>query len=60
MRYSFLPLIQKDLDDVVEQWNNHHISVSRNSNCPNGRPNILFSVPELSGFYQAITLLFLF
>lgn len=49
MRYCFLPLIQRDLDAVAEQWNNHHMSMSRHVNCPNGRPNVLYCVPSISG-----------
>lgn len=41
---------QDELDDTAWTWNAHVIRPSRNPNVPSGRPNIMFSVPEL---YQA-------
>ncbi|KAJ8299951.1 hypothetical protein KUTeg_021470 [Tegillarca granosa] len=51
LHVNFDPCIipQRDLDAVAEQWNNHHMSMSRHVNCPNGRPNVLYCVPSISG-----------
>lgn len=41
---------QKELDQVVLEWNIHKIRKSRNSISPVGRPTIMFEIPE---FYEA-------
>lgn len=42
-------VIQDELDTMVETWNNHWIRPSRNSRTPNGRPSVLYTMPELVG-----------
>ncbi|XP_033725204.1 uncharacterized protein LOC117315168 [Pecten maximus] len=54
LRYVFMPLIQQYLDEIAEQWNNHQISLSRNAHCPNGRPSVLYAMPEISGARDCI------
>ncbi|VDI17274.1 Hypothetical predicted protein [Mytilus galloprovincialis] len=49
LRYCFMPVVQQELNLLVERWNNHHISANRNAACPNGRPNTLHIAPEDSG-----------
>ncbi|KAJ8321138.1 hypothetical protein KUTeg_001263 [Tegillarca granosa] len=45
--FSFLSLIQTDLDETAKVWDSHLIRRSRNTNVPTGRPNIMYSIPEL-------------
>ena len=42
MKFSFMDLIQNDLDETKLLWNNYHIRKVRNSECPNGKPDILY------------------
>ena len=49
MRVCFSYLVQKELDEVKESWNHHHISRSRQAVVPNGKPVLLFSTPEVYG-----------
>ena len=48
MRFCFLGLIQSELDETRALWNNHRIRKTRNSECPAGRPNILYFAPQIS------------
>ena len=49
MRFSFMDVLQEDLDRVVNTWNNHTIRQTRNSECPHGKPNILYLLPRENG-----------
>ncbi|XP_069114180.1 uncharacterized protein [Argopecten irradians] len=49
IRFCFMPLLQRELDDLVVQWNSHYIAQSRQATCPGGRPDILFQLPNLQG-----------
>lgn len=49
IRYCFGPLIQKQLEDLVYEWNHHRIRNSRNSETPGGIPEVLYFLPEQSG-----------
>lgn len=40
MRYCFMELVQKSLDDFKGYWNTHHIRQS--SECPGGVPDVLY------------------
>lgn len=40
-------LKQEDLDNLRHEWNRHRIAPSRNQLGPFGRPNIMYSSPEL-------------
>ncbi|XP_061170646.1 uncharacterized protein LOC133180064 [Saccostrea echinata] len=44
LRYCFMPVLQLELSQIVEEWNTHFISHSRVAQCPNGRPDILHSL----------------
>ena len=49
MRFCFAELIQQSLDRMVQEWNQHHLQTSRGSDCPNAKPDVMFSMPELFG-----------
>ena len=48
-RYCFIGIVQTELDETLELWNNHRIRKVRNSECPSGRPNVLYLLPNLNG-----------
>ena len=49
LKFCFMALIQKELDEVKSQWNRHRIRRVTNSQSPAGRPDVLYFTPELSG-----------
>lgn len=49
LRFCFMALIQKELDTVKELHNAHRIRYVRNQEVPNGKPNILYNIPEMHG-----------
>ena len=49
IRFCFGPIIQKQLDELVSEWNHHYIRESRNSETPGGVPEVLYFLPERSG-----------
>ena len=49
LRFCFIGLVQTELDQTKQLWNNHRIRKNRNAESPAGRPNVLFFTPDLSG-----------
>lgn len=49
LQYSFMALLQEELDTVVKEWNSHRIRQSAHADTPGGVPDILYFMPELSG-----------
>lgn len=47
--FVYSPILQIELDKVVEEWNTHTIRKSRFTQVW-GKPNEMFSLPELHGF----------
>lgn len=47
LRFCFMDVIQKDLDEVRRQWNTHRIRPSAGSRCPPGIPDELFYLPQM-------------
>ncbi|XP_031333705.1 uncharacterized protein LOC116163746 isoform X2 [Photinus pyralis] len=47
IQFCFANLIQRDMDQVILEWNVHRISRSRNSISPTGKPAIMFEMPSL-------------
>ena len=48
LRFCFLPLIQVQLNQFVENWNEHRIRRQR-MEVPSGIPNVLYFQPEIFG-----------
>ena len=46
IRFCFTRILQADLDRAVEIWNNHTIRRQTNSECPSGKPNIMYHLPQ--------------
>ena len=49
IRFCFTRILQADFDRVVLMWNNHTIRSQRNAECPSGKPNMLYYLPETFG-----------
>ncbi len=49
LQFSFGPLIQKELDCLVMEWNNHRIRRYNLSEVPSGVPEVLYHLPETVG-----------
>ena len=46
LRFCYMSILRKDLNEVVRQWNTHRIRPSRGSLCPAGIPDILYLRPR--------------
>lgn len=49
IRFCFMAIIQKELDETRTLWNSHRIRHVNNSECPGGRPDFLYFNPQPSG-----------
>jgi len=49
LRFCFMSIVQTELDQTKNLWNNHYIRKTRNAESPPGRPNVLYFTPLLSG-----------
>lgn len=49
IRYCFMDVLQKELTQVVIQWNQHRMQLKKNHENPGGKPDILFFVPDAYG-----------
>ena len=49
MRYVFGPLLQKELDQYVTEWNHHAIRHSNMAEVPHGVPSVLYNYPSING-----------
>ncbi|XP_030609254.1 uncharacterized protein LOC115796912 [Archocentrus centrarchus] len=47
LQYCFMGPIQDELDETAQVWNAHSIRPSKNINIPSGRPNVMYTLPEL-------------
>lgn len=52
MTYVFTPVIQRECDSFVSNWNTHRIREQKNLLLPTGIPNHMFSFPEQYGGMQ--------
>ena len=53
VRYSFAPLIQRQMDQFVEEWWCHRIRFSRMTEQPPGILNVIYDYPGLYGKKQS-------
>ena len=47
LRFSFLDLIQDDVDRMAMEWNRHLIETKKNAEAPRGKPDIMYFNPQL-------------
>ena len=45
LRFAFIGVLQAELDKTALYWNHHRIRRNRNSEVPDGNPDILYSLP---------------
>ena len=50
--FVFGHLMQADLDEFVEDWNNHPMRPNRNLDSPCGCPADIYDMPTLHGEYN--------
>ena len=49
LAYVYVPVLQRECDIFVNNWNNHRIRSQKDLELPTGVPNHLFSFPERYG-----------
>ena len=49
LRYCFGPVVQKQLADLVIEWNHHRVRKTATAEAPGGVPEVLYFSPESSG-----------
>ena len=49
MKFCFSGILQSELDNIKEKWNNHHIRNSKNAECAGGKPDVLYFNPVAAG-----------
>lgn len=49
LKFCFTDVLQLELHRVAQEWNLHRIRPSNNAECPSGKPDALFFVPETVG-----------
>ena len=54
MRFSFMDVLQAQLDEVQLLWNTHLIRHSQSPRVVTGVPDELFYIPEIQGFASYI------
>ena len=46
LKFCFIDVLQMELHRVAQEWNLHRIRPSNNAECPSGKPDALYFVPE--------------
>ena len=49
LRFCFMPILRDELYEIAAYWNTHSIRPVNNSETPNGRPDVLYYIPETQG-----------
>lgn len=44
-----MSIIQKDLDSIRIRWNSHKIRATRRQECPPGKADVLYYLPDIHG-----------
>lgn len=52
VRFVFLGVLQRDLDECREKWNTHAIRPVNQSRCPSGKPDVMYNLPHRLLFFQ--------
>jgi len=58
LRFSFMNVLQKELDDIKTMWNTHLMRSARSSMPVRGITDELYYIPEIQGINFFCTLLF--
>ena len=51
LRFCFLDLLRKDLDQMKGEWNVHDIRRNRQAETQAGKPHLMYTCPEMFGTY---------
>ena len=49
VRFCFGALIQTQLDEFLQEWNNHRIRPSKKADAPAGVPDVMYYCPSIYG-----------
>lgn len=49
LAFVFGPLVERDCEEFLNDWNSHHIRADKHVGGPSGRPDDLFDAPEMFG-----------
>ncbi|KAI9525212.1 hypothetical protein NQZ68_009892 [Dissostichus eleginoides] len=49
VRFVFMGVLQRDLDECREKWNTHIIRPVNQSRCPSGKPDVMYNLPHRYG-----------
>ena len=44
-----MPLLQREMEEIIDDWNQHKIRLQKKTDRPNGVPNDLYDFPEEKG-----------
>lgn len=47
--FVYMPILQRELEEIKEDWNQHKIRLQKKTDRPNGVPNDLYDFPEEKG-----------
>lgn len=48
LQFCFIHILKRELKIFVNEWNSHNIYVKKNSECQEGKPDIMFHLPEVN------------
>uniref|UniRef100_A0A096M004 Uncharacterized protein n=1 Tax=Poecilia formosa TaxID=48698 RepID=A0A096M004_POEFO len=49
VRFVFMDMLQRDLDECKDRWNKHTIRPVKQSCCPSGKPDVMYHLPHRFG-----------
>lgn len=52
VQYVYLPMLKRDIKDVMDHWNNHSIRKQNLGDTIHGIPETLFRNPEIVGMHE--------
>ena len=56
LAFVFGPLVERDCEEFLNDWNSHHIRADKHAGGPSGRPDDLFDAPEMFGTHNSYRL----
>lgn len=49
VQFCYLNLLQQELFTIMKLWNTHHIRRTQSMMSPNGKPDVMYYMPEIYG-----------
>ncbi|XP_066933073.1 uncharacterized protein [Clytia hemisphaerica] len=56
MQFCLMGIIQRELDETKVLWNSHHVRRVRNSECPSGKPDVLYFAQNFHDYKKLLNL----